>query len=173
MGEGDGGVLISGGDDEPVKSNMWTKRLGRRCRQASPRASSILSCHIVVDEEEAGEVYADVEVEAEDPQVVGDSISITDRVKIREINQNKLATATCVEPPRVCSSRLPSPYYLFPHHDTIARERGVKGVEGERDRVQQEPERVGELGAAASEVGWGGAGLLAAGPPRVEGGASA
>ena len=64
MGEGDGGVLISGGDDEPVKSNMRTKRLGRRCRQASPRASSILSCHIVVDEEEADEFDADVEVEA-------------------------------------------------------------------------------------------------------------
>jgi hypothetical protein len=41
----------------------------------------------VEDEEEAGEVDADVEVEAQGRRAVGDSISISDRVKIRETNQ--------------------------------------------------------------------------------------
>jgi hypothetical protein len=41
----------------------------------------------VEDEEEAGEVDADVEVEARGRRAVGDSISISDRVKIRETNQ--------------------------------------------------------------------------------------
>jgi len=39
----------------------------------------------VEDEEEAGE--ADVEVEARGRRAVGDSISISDRVKIKETNQ--------------------------------------------------------------------------------------
>ena len=75
------GIPIDGGDDEPAEDDTWTKRRGGRCRRASPRAPSILPCHTVVVEEEAGEVDADVEVEARGRQAVGDSISISDRVK--------------------------------------------------------------------------------------------
>ena len=81
MGEAGGGIPIDGGDDEPAEDDTWTKRRGGRCRRASPRAPSILPCHTVVDEEEAGEVDAEVEVEARGRQAVGDSISISDRVK--------------------------------------------------------------------------------------------
>ena len=81
MGEAGGGIPIGGGDDEPAEDDTRTKRRGGRCRRASPRAPSILPCHTVVVEEEAGEVDADVEVEARGRQAVGDSISISDRVK--------------------------------------------------------------------------------------------
>ena len=81
MGEAGGGAPIGGGDDEPAEDDMRMKRRGRRCRRASPRAPSILPCHTVVGEEEAGEVDANVEVEARGRQAVGDSISISDRVK--------------------------------------------------------------------------------------------
>ena len=70
-----------GGDDEPAEDDARTKRRGGRCRRASPWAPSILQCHTVVVEEEAGEVDADIEVEARGRQAVGDSISISDRVK--------------------------------------------------------------------------------------------
>ena len=75
------GESIPIGEDEPVRVDVRKKRRGGRCRRASPRAPSILPCHTVVDEEEAGEVNADVEVEARGRQAVGDSISISDRVK--------------------------------------------------------------------------------------------
>ena len=75
------GVPIGEDEDEPVMVDVRYKRRGGRCRRASPRAPSILPCHIVVVEEEAGEVEADVEVEARGRQAVGDSISISDRVK--------------------------------------------------------------------------------------------
>ena len=81
MGKAGGGVPIGGGDDEPAEDDARAKRQGGRSRRASPRAPSILPCHTVVDEEEAGEVDADVEVEARGRQAVGDSISISDRVK--------------------------------------------------------------------------------------------
>jgi len=81
VGEVGEGVPIGGGDDEPAEDDTRTKRRGGRCRWASRRAPSILPCHIVVVEEEAGEVDADVEVEARGRQAVGDSISISDRVK--------------------------------------------------------------------------------------------
>jgi hypothetical protein len=80
MGEAGGGVPIGGGD-EPAEDDARTKQRGGRYRQASPRAPSILSWHTVVIEEEAGEVDADIEVEARGRQAVGDSISISDRVK--------------------------------------------------------------------------------------------
>jgi hypothetical protein len=64
MGEVGGGIPISGDDDELAKIDVWTKRRGGRCKRASPRAPSILRCHTIVDEEEAGEVDAGVEVEA-------------------------------------------------------------------------------------------------------------
>jgi hypothetical protein len=42
------------------------------------------SCRTVVDEEEAGEVNADVEVEACGRRAVGDAIPISDRAKEEE-----------------------------------------------------------------------------------------
>ena len=73
------GVPIGEDEDEPARVDVRQKRRGGRCRQASPRAPSILPCHTVVVKEEAGEVDADVEVEARGRQAVGNSIS--DRVK--------------------------------------------------------------------------------------------
>jgi len=90
MAEVGGGVPIGGGDDELAEDDKRTKRRGGRCRRTSPRASSILPCHTVVVEEEAGEVDADVEVEARGRQAVGDSISISDRVKdLTKTNQQQ------------------------------------------------------------------------------------
>jgi hypothetical protein len=80
MGKAGGGIPIDGDDDEPVEDDVRTKRRGGRCRRASPRAPSILPCHIVVVEEETGVVDA-IEVEARCQQAEGDSISISDRVK--------------------------------------------------------------------------------------------
>jgi len=77
MSEAGGGVPIGGDDDKPAEDDVRTKRRGGRCRWASPRAPSILPCHTVVVEEEAGEVDADVEVEARGQQAVGDSNPIT------------------------------------------------------------------------------------------------
>ena len=64
MGEAGGGIPIGGGDNEPAKDDARMKWRGGRCRRTSPRAPSILPCHIVVVEQEADEVDADVEVEA-------------------------------------------------------------------------------------------------------------
>ena len=77
VGEVGEGVPIGGGDDEPAEDDVRTKRRVGRCRRASHRAPSILPCHTVVVEEEAGEVDADVEVEARGQQAVGDSNPIT------------------------------------------------------------------------------------------------
>ena len=62
MGEVGGGISIGGGDDEPAKIDVRTRRRGGRHRWASPRAPSMSLCRTVEDEEEAGEVDADVEV---------------------------------------------------------------------------------------------------------------
>ena len=67
------GVPIGEDEDEPARVGVWKKRRGGRCRRASPRAPSILPCHTIVDEEEAGEVDANVEVEARGRRAVGDS----------------------------------------------------------------------------------------------------
>jgi hypothetical protein len=59
-----GGVVpISGGDDETVKIDVRTKRLGGWCNGASSKAPSISPCHIIVDEKKAGEVDPDVKIE--------------------------------------------------------------------------------------------------------------
>ena len=84
MGEVGEGVPISEGDDEPAKVDVRMRRLCRRRRKrAPPRVPAISPCRRVGDEEEAGEadVDADVEVEAQGRRAVGDSISISDRVK--------------------------------------------------------------------------------------------
>ena len=67
------GIPIGEDEDEPARVDVRKKRRGGRCRRASPRAPSILPCHTVVDEEEAGEVDANVEVEARGRRAVGDS----------------------------------------------------------------------------------------------------
>ena len=74
-------VPIGGGDDEPAKIDVRTRRRGGRHRWASPRAPSMSLCRTVKDKEEAGEAYADVEVEACGRRAVGDSISSSARVK--------------------------------------------------------------------------------------------
>ena len=73
MNEVGEGVPIGEDEDEPARVDMRKKRRGGRCRRVSPRAPSILPCHTVVDEEEAGEVDANVEVEARGRRAVGDS----------------------------------------------------------------------------------------------------
>ena len=82
MGEVGEGVPIGEGDDEPAKVDVRTRR---RCRQrrkrVPPRVPAISPCHRVGEEEEAGEVDADVEVEVRGQRAVGDSILISDRVK--------------------------------------------------------------------------------------------
>ena len=85
MGEVGGGVPIGGGDDEPAKIYVRTRRRGGRHRWASPRASSMSLCRTVEDEEEASE--ADVEVEACGRRAVGDSISSSARGKNRGITK--------------------------------------------------------------------------------------
>ena len=82
MGEVGGGVPIGGGDDEPAKIDVRTRRRGGRHRWASPRAPSMSLCRTVEDEE-AGEV----EVEACGRRAVGDSISSSARVKNRGITK--------------------------------------------------------------------------------------
>jgi len=67
------GVPIGEDEDEPARVDVRKKRRGGRCRRASPRASSILPCHTVIDKEEAVEVDANVEVEARGRRAVGDS----------------------------------------------------------------------------------------------------
>jgi len=84
---------VGGGDDEPAKIDVRTRRRGGRHRWASPRAPSMSLCRTVEDEEEAGEVDADVEVEACGRRAVGDSISSSARVKTEELPKNKSAAA--------------------------------------------------------------------------------
>jgi len=50
---------------------------------------AISPCHRVGEEEEAGEVDADVEVEARSRRAVGDAIPISDRVNQKEIQQQQ------------------------------------------------------------------------------------
>jgi len=97
MGEVGGGVPIGGGDDEPAKIDVRTRRRGGRHRWASPRAPSMSLCRTVEDEEEAGEVDADVEVEACGRRAVGDSISSSARVKNRRITKKKkqISSSSC------------------------------------------------------------------------------
>ena len=47
MGEVGGGVPIGGGDDEPAKIDVRTRRRGGRHRWASPRAPSMSLCRTV------------------------------------------------------------------------------------------------------------------------------
>ena len=84
VGEVGEGVPIGEGDDEPAKGDVQPRRRGRRRRRASPRAPSNSPYRTVECEEEAGEVDADVVVVARGRQAMGDSTSISDRVKIRE-----------------------------------------------------------------------------------------
>ena len=95
MSEVGGGVPIGGGDDEPAKIDVRTRRQGGRHRWASPRAPSMSLCRTVEDEEEAGEVDADVEVEACGRRAVGDSISSSARVKNREITKKQISSNSC------------------------------------------------------------------------------
>jgi hypothetical protein len=50
---------------------------------------AISPCRRVGEEEEAGEVDADVEVEARSRRAVGDAIPISDRVNQKEIQQQQ------------------------------------------------------------------------------------
>ena len=75
MGEVSEGVPIGEGDDEPAKVDVRTRGRGGRHRWASPRAPFMSLCRTVEDEEDAGEVDADVEVEACGRRAVDDSIS--------------------------------------------------------------------------------------------------
>ncbi|KAG2557833.1 hypothetical protein PVAP13_8NG172402 [Panicum virgatum] len=88
MGEVDEGVPINGGEDEPAKNDARMKRRGGRCIWASLRAPSILTCHTVIDEEEVGEVDADVEVEARGRQALGDAMPISNRVNQKRYSSN-------------------------------------------------------------------------------------
>ena len=72
---------VGEGDDETAKNDVRMKRRGGWCIRASPRAPSMLPCCTVVDEEEAGEVDADIEVEARCRQAVGDSNAISESGK--------------------------------------------------------------------------------------------
>ena len=88
MGEVGEGVPIGEGDDEPAKVDVRTRRRCRRRRkQAPPRVPAISPCRMVEEEEEAGEVDADVEVEARSRRAVGDAIPISDRAKEKLIQQ--------------------------------------------------------------------------------------
>ncbi|RCV08817.1 hypothetical protein SETIT_1G357200v2 [Setaria italica] len=100
MGEVGGGVPIGGGDDEPVEVDMRTKQRGGQCTQASPRAPSISPSRIVGDGAGAGEVDADVKVEARGRQAVGDAIPISDQAKEEDTTR-----ASRVEPPVVRRGR--------------------------------------------------------------------
>ena len=75
------GVPIGEDEDKPARVDVRTKRRGGRCRWASPGSAVHVTMSHVKDEEEAGEVDADVEVEARGRRAVGDSISISDQVK--------------------------------------------------------------------------------------------
>ena len=87
-------VPIGGGDDEPAKVDVWTRRRCRRRRKrAPPRVPAISPCRRVGEEEEAGEVDADVEVEARSRRAVGDAISISDRAK-----ENTHSSRLCSNP---------------------------------------------------------------------------
>ena len=69
-------------------------RMRRRCRwrhkRAPPRVPAILPCRRVGEEEEAGEVDADIEVEARGRRAVGDAIPIYDRAKDKRLMQQQL-----------------------------------------------------------------------------------
>jgi len=60
VGEVGEGIPIGEGDDEPAKVDVRTRR---RRKQAPPRVPAISPCRRVREEEEAGEVDADIEVE--------------------------------------------------------------------------------------------------------------
>jgi len=90
VGEVGEGVPIGEGDDEPAKVDVRTRRRCRRRRKrAPPRVPAISPCRRVGEEEEAGEVDADVEVEARSRRAVGDAIPISDRVNQKEIQQQQ------------------------------------------------------------------------------------
>ena len=78
MGKVGEGVPIGEGDNEAAKVDVRTRR---RRKRAPPRVPAISPCRRVGEEEEAGEVDADVEVEAQGRRAVGDTIPISDRAK--------------------------------------------------------------------------------------------
>ena len=123
MGEVGGGVPIGGGDDEPAKIDVRTRRRGGWHRWASPRALSMSLCRTVEDEEEAGEVDADVEVEACGRRAVGDSISSSARVKNRGITKkNKSAVARVALWVRVAQSSQSPLFLSLPSRSMTASE---------------------------------------------------
>ena len=94
VGEVSEGVLIGEGDNEAAKVDVRTRRRCRwRRKQAPPRVPAISPCRRVGEEEEAGEVDADVEVEARSRRAVGDAISISDRVKIQRNYQKEISSS--------------------------------------------------------------------------------
>ena len=120
-----GGVLIGEGEDEPTKVDVQMRRqCRRRHKRAPPRVPAISPCRRVGEEEEAGEVDADVEVEARSRQVVGDAISISDRAK-----QKRYTAANRVEPRGARSRRSTLSLILFLLL-TRLRERQKKKTEG-------------------------------------------
>ena len=88
MGEVGEGVPIGEGDDEPAKVDVRTRRqcMWRR-KRAPPRVPAISSCHRVGEEEEAGEVDANVKVKARCRRALGDAIPISGRAKEKLIQQ--------------------------------------------------------------------------------------
>jgi len=91
VGEVGEGVPISEGDDEPAKVDVRTRRRCRRRRKrAHPRVPTISPYRRVGEEEEAGEVDADVEVEARGRRAAGDAIPISDRVNQKDIQQQRI-----------------------------------------------------------------------------------
>ena len=88
MGEIGEGVPIGEGDDELAKVDVRTRwQCRRRRNRAPPRVPAISPCRRVEEEEEAGEVDADVEVEVRGRQAVSDAIPIPDRVEEKLMQQ--------------------------------------------------------------------------------------
>ena len=88
MGEVGEDVSTGEGDDEQAKVDVRTRRrCWRRRKRAPPRVPAISPSRMVGEEEEAGEVDADVEVEARSRRAVGDAISISDRAKEKTMQQ--------------------------------------------------------------------------------------
>lgn len=134
MGEVGGGVPIGGGDDEPVEVDMRTKQRGGQCTQASPRAPSISPSRIVGDGAGAGEVDADVKVEARGRQAVGDAIPISDQAKEEDTTR-----ASRVEPPGARSR----PY---PKHSSLVRSFSyLRGQQWHRKQKNKESRGTGAI----------------------------
>ena len=90
VGEVSEGVLIGEGDNEAAKVDVRTRR---RRKRAPPRVPAISPCRRVGEEEVAGEVDDDIEVEARGRRAMGDAISISDRAK-----ENTHSSMSCSNP---------------------------------------------------------------------------